>query len=147
MRSPLGAILGDLYTPKVEDLSGGPTDARLIELGSKLPVVPESRIAYAQVMMKLRMCYYLSDRANTRLNRKNAALRFPLLMGSKFLAQRSPAALMVMAFWCVLLHRAEDILKIGELVPFEYVRLIIAWPMEKVASVVKNILDPHSVGN
>lgn len=148
MQSPLRALLGDLYAPRVQDLGGGPTDARLVELGNKLPLTPGCREAYAEVIVKLRVCYYLSDNADSSLNRKNAALRFPPIMGQRFtedLASRSPAALIVMAFWCVLLHRVEDrwwlkgrvkplLLKIGGLVPFEYVHLV-EWPMEQVASV------------
>ncbi|KAI6080730.1 hypothetical protein F4821DRAFT_48973 [Hypoxylon rubiginosum] len=147
MQSPLRALLGDLYTPRVENLSGGSTDARLVELGRQLPVIPERREVYEQVMIRLRVCYYLSDNANTPLNRKNAALRFPPIMGHSFtedLALKSPAALIVMAYWCVLLHRVEDrwwlkgrvkplLLKIAELVPFEYAQLM-AWPKERVAS-------------
>ncbi|XXH00623.1 hypothetical protein Hte_006971 [Hypoxylon texense] len=148
MQSSLRALLGNLYTPRVEDLSGGPTDARLAELGSKLPVTPEYREAYAQVLVKLRVCYYLSDKADSPMDRKNAALRFPPIMGLKFtedLALRSPAALIVMAFWCVLLHRVEDrwwlkgrvkplLLQIWELIPSEYGDLVM-WPMEQVAFV------------
>ncbi|KAI1405982.1 hypothetical protein F4819DRAFT_442408 [Hypoxylon fuscum] len=145
MNSPLRPLLGDLDTPKVEDLSGGPTDAKLVKLGTVLPIAPENREAYVQTMVKLRVCFYLSDRAETQLDRKNAALRFPPLMDQHFradLAARSPAALIVMAFWCVLLHRVEDrwwltgrvkplLLKIAELVPIEC-RYKMAWAMEEV---------------
>ncbi|KAI1376501.1 hypothetical protein F4677DRAFT_79971 [Hypoxylon crocopeplum] len=145
MRSPIRPLLGDLYTPNVEDISGGPTDARLVDLLSKLPIAPDEREEYGQVIVKLRVCYYLSDKADTSLDRKNAALRFPPLMGQQFradLAARHPAALIVMAFWCLLIHRVEDrwwlkgkmaplLLKIEELVPLEY-RSLMAWPMEEV---------------
>ncbi|KAI0380758.1 hypothetical protein F5Y04DRAFT_91353 [Hypomontagnella monticulosa] len=145
MRSPLRVILGDLHTPKVEDFSNGPTDARLVHLEEELPIAPEHREAYAQVMVHLRLCFYLSDGADTPLNRKNAALRFPPLMGKRFrehLAGKHPAALIIMAYWCVLLHRVEDrwwlkerveplLLKIEELVPREYTSLM-SWPLEEV---------------
>ncbi|KAI1391478.1 uncharacterized protein F4822DRAFT_396848 [Hypoxylon trugodes] len=144
MRSSLRALLGDLYTPKVEDLSGGPTDARLLDLASKLPIAPEQREAYGLVMVKLRVCFYVSDKANTALDRKNAALRFPPLVGQQFradFAEKHPAALIIWAFWCVLLQRVEErwwlkdrvrplLLKIEELVPLEY-RFLMAWPMEE----------------
>lgn len=147
MRSPLRTILGDLHTPKVEDFSGGPIDARLVRLEEKLPIASEHREAYAQVMVHLRLCFYLSDRADTPLNRKNAALRFPPLMGKQFrahLAGRHPAALIIMAFWCVLLHRVEDrwwlrgrvqplLLKIEELLPSDYISLM-SWPLEEVGT-------------
>ncbi|KAL7625682.1 hypothetical protein AAE478_004903 [Parahypoxylon ruwenzoriense] len=128
MRSPLRALLGDLHTPKLEDLKSGPTDARLLSLGAELPVAAEQREAYAQVLVKLRLCFYLSDRAGSVLDRKNAALRFP-------------AALVVMAFWCVLLYRVQDrwwltgrvqplLRKIEELVPLQH-RDLVRWPLEE----------------
>ncbi|KAI2784592.1 hypothetical protein F4815DRAFT_128438 [Daldinia loculata] len=146
MKSPLRVLLGDLSTPKPEELSDGPTDARLLGLGEELPIAPEHKEAYAQVMYKLRLSFYLSDQADTALNRKNAALRFPPFMNQQRigddLAARNPAALIIMAFWCVLLHRVEDrwwlkervnplLIKIEELVPPEY-RYLMTWPMEEV---------------
>ncbi|KAI1104851.1 hypothetical protein F4804DRAFT_305692 [Jackrogersella minutella] len=145
MRSSLRALLGDLYTPKLDDLIGGPTDARLRDLESRLPITAEKSEIYANTMVKLRMCFYLSDRADTVLNRKNAALRFPPLMDRHFRADleaKHPAALIVMAFWCILLHRVEDrwwlkervkplLFHIEELVPLEY-RFLMTWPMGEV---------------
>ncbi|KAI1452708.1 hypothetical protein F4805DRAFT_446369 [Annulohypoxylon moriforme] len=142
MRSSLRALLGDLWTPKVEDLSSGPTDARLVDLGLRLPITAEQRESYAQTLVKLRVCFYLSDKADSPLNRKNAALRFPPLMYQNMradLAAKHPAALIVMAYWCVLLHRVEDrwwlkgrvkplLLKIEELVPMQY-RNLLDWPL------------------
>ncbi|KAI2608670.1 uncharacterized protein GGS25DRAFT_491183 [Hypoxylon fragiforme] len=92
------------------------------------------REVYAQVMVKLRLCFCLSDTTDMALDRKNAALRFPPLMGAEFraeLAGREAPALVVMAWWCVLLHRVEErwwlkgrvrplLLKIEELVMPEY---------------------------
>ncbi|KAI0169653.1 hypothetical protein GGR52DRAFT_592216 [Hypoxylon sp. FL1284] len=148
MGSALRALLGDLHTPAVADLSGGSTDARLVELGHELELMqdsPERAATYTHIMVRLRVCFYLSDMAESVLDRKNAALRFPPLMSQAFtddLGRRSPAALVVMAFWCVLLHRVEDrwwlkgrvrplILKIEELVPPGIVHLM-QWPLEQV---------------
>ncbi|KAI0833017.1 hypothetical protein F5Y06DRAFT_280605 [Hypoxylon sp. FL0890] len=148
MRSSLRPLLGNLYTPKVEDLSNGPTDARLVDLTSKLPIVheyKECRDAYERTMIKLRVCYYISDRADTSIDRKNAALRFPPLMDAHFredLAAQLPAALIVMAHWCVLLHRVDArwwlqdrvlplMLLIEESVPLEYGSLL-EWPKKEV---------------
>ncbi|KAI8959094.1 hypothetical protein F5Y11DRAFT_16230 [Daldinia sp. FL1419] len=155
VRSPLRVLLGDLYTPKEEDLGDGPTDARLLQLSEELPIAPEHKEAYAQIIYKLRLSFYLSDRADTALNRKNAALRFPPFMNQQRigddLAARHPAALIIMAFWCVLLHRVEDrwwlkervkplLMKIEELVPSEY-RHIMAWPMEEAGIYPKSKVD------
>ncbi|KAI1214645.1 uncharacterized protein F4807DRAFT_404074 [Annulohypoxylon truncatum] len=145
MRSSLRALLGDLYTPKVEDLSSGPSDARLVNLDSKLPIIPEQRETYAQTLVKLRVCFYLSDKADSPLDRKNAALRFPPIMSQHFradLAAKHPAAMIIMAYWCVLLHRVEDrwwlrervkplLLEIEELVPKQY-RVLTEWPLGEV---------------
>ncbi|OTA87270.1 hypothetical protein M434DRAFT_399543 [Hypoxylon sp. CO27-5] len=147
MRSSLRALLGNLHTPKLEDLSSGPTDARLIDLSSKLPIAhgyKECRESYERTIVRLRVCFYLSDRADSSIDRKNAALRFPPLMDPHFredLAAKLPAALIVMAYWCVLLHRVEDrwwlkervqplLLQIEELVPLEY-RSLMEWPMKE----------------
>ncbi|OTA67863.1 hypothetical protein K449DRAFT_388662 [Hypoxylon sp. EC38] len=147
MRSSLRALLGNLYTPKLEDLSSGPTDARLIDLSSKLPIAhgyKECRESYERTIVRLRVCFYLSDRADSSIDRKNAALRFPPLMDPHFredLAAKLTAALIVMAYWCVLLHRVEDrwwlkervqplLLQIEELVPLEY-RSLMEWPMKE----------------
>ncbi|OTB13676.1 hypothetical protein K445DRAFT_319893 [Daldinia sp. EC12] len=155
MRSPLRALLGNLANPKPEELSEGPTDARLLGLREKLPIAEEHKEAYDQIMYKLRLSYYLSDRADTALNRKNAALRFPPFMNhgqiGEDLAARHPAPLILMAFWCVLLHRVEDrwwlkervkplLMKIEELVPQEY-RYLITWPMEEVGIYPKGNID------
>ncbi|KAK6954736.1 hypothetical protein Daesc_004705 [Daldinia eschscholtzii] len=155
MRSPLRALLGNLANPKPEELSEGPTDARLLELREKLPIAEEHKEAYDQIMYKLRVSYYLSDRADTALNRKNAALRFPPFMNhgqiGEDLAAWHPAPLILMAFWCVLLHRVEDrwwlkervkplLMKIEELVPQEY-RHLITWPMEEIGIYPKGNID------
>ncbi|KAI1414585.1 hypothetical protein F5Y13DRAFT_158877 [Hypoxylon sp. FL1857] len=146
MRSPLRALLGDLYTPKLEELPNGPTDARLVDLCSKLPIVHEykdCRDAYERTITKLRVCFYISDRTDSSLDRKNAALRFPPLMDQHFredLAAQLPAALIVMGYWCVLIHRVEErwwlqdrvkplLLQIEELVRSEY-RHLLEWPLE-----------------
>ncbi|KAI1798776.1 hypothetical protein F4811DRAFT_162646 [Daldinia bambusicola] len=152
MRSPLRALLGDLAPPKpAEELAAdGPTDARLMQLYEQLPLAEEEggedREAYEQAMYRLRVSFYLSDLADTALNRKNAALRFPPFVSrqriGEGLAARRPAALILMAYWCVLLHRVEDrwwlkgrvkplLTKIEELVPEEH-RHLVAWPMEEV---------------
>ncbi|OTB06132.1 hypothetical protein M426DRAFT_118734 [Hypoxylon sp. CI-4A] len=152
MRSSLRSLLGDLRTPKVEDLSNGPSDAMLVDLGSKLPIVPEKREAYAKTMVKLRVCFYLSDQADTPMDRKNAALRFPPLMEQTFredLEAKHPAALIIMSFWCVLLYRVESrwwlagrvkplLSMIEELVPVD-VRSLMVWPMEEVGIYSKTI--------
>ncbi|KAI2463374.1 hypothetical protein F4781DRAFT_416787 [Annulohypoxylon bovei var. microspora] len=151
IHSSLRSLLGDLYTPKIEDLNGGTTDARLVDLGSKLPITHEQRETYAQTLVTLRVCFYVSDRADTPLNRKNAALRFPPLMNHYFrvdLAAKHPAALIMMSYWCVLLHRVEDrwwlnervkplLLKIEELIPIPY-RILIAWPLGEAGVYLKS---------
>ncbi|KAI0893297.1 hypothetical protein F4806DRAFT_203336 [Annulohypoxylon nitens] len=145
MQSPLRALLGDLYTPKVEDLSSGPSDARLVELGSKLPVPPLREVTYTQTIIVLRVSFYLSDKADTVVDRKNAALRFPPLLNREFrtdLELKHPAPLIIMAYWCVLLHRVQDrwwlkdkvkplLVKIQELLPPQY-RSLIEWPLEEI---------------
>ncbi|KAI2615925.1 hypothetical protein GGR54DRAFT_611551 [Hypoxylon sp. NC1633] len=142
LRSSILPLLGDLSSPKVEEFSSGLTDARLVDLNSRLPVAPEDREVYEHVMEKLRLCFYLSDQANTLLDLKNAAFRFPIFISQHFragLAARHPAALIIMAWWCLLLHRVEDrwwlkgrigplLRKIEELVPPEH-RHLMAWVM------------------
>ncbi|KAI1092481.1 hypothetical protein F5B19DRAFT_202475 [Rostrohypoxylon terebratum] len=144
MRSPLRALLGNLYTPQVEELSSGSSDASLVDMESKLPVTPEYRGTYAMIVLKLRVSFYLSDKADSVVDRKNAALRFPPLLNQYFradLAAKHPAALIVMAYWCVLLHRVEDrwwlrdrvkplLVKIQELISAQY-RILIEWPLEE----------------
>ncbi|KAI1469738.1 uncharacterized protein F4812DRAFT_420161 [Daldinia caldariorum] len=163
MRSPLRALLGDLSPPKPAEAlaADGPTDARLVRLGEQLPVAEEQhRAEYEQVMYKLRVSFYLSDHADTALDRKNAALRFPPFVNRRRvgedLAARRPAALVVMAYWCVLLHRAEErwwlrgraeplLMKIGELLPAEH-RHLLAWPMEEVGICSRGNTDGNGLG-
>ncbi|KAI1135732.1 hypothetical protein F5Y05DRAFT_169924 [Hypoxylon sp. FL0543] len=146
-QSPLLPLLGNLYTPKVEDLPAGPNDARLVELSSKLPVVhehKECKEAYECTMVKLRVCFYISDRADKSMDRKNAAFRFPPLMDPHFredLAARLPPALIIMAHWCVLLNRVDDrwwlrnrvkplLLFLAGLVPPEH-KWLLEWPLKE----------------
>ncbi|KAI0883200.1 uncharacterized protein GGS22DRAFT_168104 [Annulohypoxylon maeteangense] len=145
MHSSLRALLGELYTPKVEDLGNGPTDERLVDLYSKLPITPEQRETYSDTLVRLRVCFYLSDKADSPLDKKNAALRFPSIINNNFrteLAAKHPAALIIMAYWCVLLNRVEDrwwlkdrvkplLIKIKELIPMQYTT-IIEWPLGEV---------------
>ncbi|KAI0011071.1 hypothetical protein F4779DRAFT_574906 [Xylariaceae sp. FL0662B] len=150
VRSPLGVLLGNTYTPYIGSLNDGPTDGILRDLGAKLPISPEHREDYARAIDTLRVSFYLSDRADSMLDRKNAALRFPPTMSPVArtdLAARHPAPLIIMAFWCVLLYRIEErwwikgrvkplLLKIKELLPLKYKDLI-RWPIEQLSLALK----------
>ncbi|KAI1084111.1 hypothetical protein F5B20DRAFT_523715 [Whalleya microplaca] len=145
VRSPLGVLLGDTSTPDTGRLSDGPTDSILLDLEAKLPISHEHREAYASSIERLRVSFFLSDTAGSILDRKNAALRFPPSMSPIVradLAARQSPALIIMAFWCVLLHRVEDrwwakgrveplLLKIEELLPV-YHRGLVEWPIKQL---------------
>ncbi|KAI1495765.1 hypothetical protein F5X99DRAFT_422648 [Biscogniauxia marginata] len=145
MGSPLRALLGEVLNPGLEDLTDSFADRELVGLKHKLPLAPEHRAEYATVLDRLRVSYTLSDQATGLLARKNAALRFPPSMGrlcKDHLAAKEPAALIIIAFWCVLLYRVEDrwwlrgrmrplLVKIVELLPSEYHHLI-SWPLEQL---------------
>ncbi|KAI1486732.1 hypothetical protein F5X96DRAFT_673373 [Biscogniauxia mediterranea] len=167
MDSPLRALLGELRgPPPLEDLPRmSAADGRLVELKRRLPLAEEEgeegeekeegegkngengehRRAYAVALDGLRVSFALSDQATSVLARKNAALRFPPFMGRRCkedLAAREPAALIVVAFWCVLLHRVEErwwlrgkirplLAQIRDLLPPEH-HGFIAWPLEQL---------------
>ncbi|KAI0472104.1 hypothetical protein GGR56DRAFT_682502 [Xylariaceae sp. FL0804] len=156
VRSALRPLLGSLIPLALDDVdedSAG--DRALRRLRREIPAVVAAAAAtlppggrgdeYARVIDVLRFMYTLSARAETVLDRKNAALRFPPFLGPEIkgdLARRRPAALVVMAFWFVLLHRVEDrwwlrgkivpvVAKIEELLAPEH-RHLIAYPLEQV---------------
>ncbi|KAI1630666.1 hypothetical protein F4809DRAFT_251928 [Biscogniauxia mediterranea] len=150
MASPLRALLGELRSPpRLEDLPGlSAADGRLVELKRRLSPLAkeeEEEKAYAAALDGLRVSFALSDQATSVLARKNAALRFPPCMGRRCkedLAAGEPAALIVVAFWCVLLHRVEErwwlrgkirplLAQIRDLLPPEHHGLI-AWPLEQL---------------
>ncbi|KAH9904743.1 hypothetical protein F4778DRAFT_43919 [Xylariomycetidae sp. FL2044] len=144
--SPLRPLLGDMFIPTLDCLPDFPTDRRLLDMREALPYdSAEQRAAYIDVVDKLRISFAKSDSATTLVDTRTAALSFPPHVGPSFtqdLTNRRPAALVVVAFWCVLLSRFEEawwlrgrvkplLLKVEELLPLEH-RSLIEWPKEQL---------------
>lgn len=73
-------------------------------------VAEEERPAMMGALKLLRECFATSDQDDA-LGRKTASLTFCAMAPGGFfelLGRRRPAALVVMAFWCLLLHRANQ---------------------------------------
>lgn len=68
------------------------------------------RTVMTQVFQLLRQCFAISDRGDA-MGRKTACLTFCAMAPGEFfelLGRKRRAAWVVMAFWCLLLHRAEQ---------------------------------------
>ncbi|KAI3322998.1 hypothetical protein HD806DRAFT_497489 [Xylariaceae sp. AK1471] len=142
MGTPLNALLGPMKPMNLDDIDDSPADRELINLKDTIPVETERRDAYGKLIDILRFFFTLSNRGPSMFDRKTAALRFPTYFGMTArddLARRYPAALVVMAFWLVLLFRMQDrwwlrgkvqpiALKIQQLLPNEHKHLIV-WPL------------------
>lgn len=78
--------------------------------GATVVVTEEERPAMTGALNLLRECFATSDQGDA-LGRKTASLTFCAMAPGSFfelLGRRRPAALVVMAFWCLLLHRANQ---------------------------------------
>lgn len=113
-----------------------------------LSLAEEERPAMAGALLRLRQCFAISDRGDA-MGKKTAALTFCAMAPGEFFAslgRRAPAALVVMALWCLLLHRAEqgrwwlhvNFKQVPELLGCLHsllspeVRNFISWPVEEI---------------
>lgn len=113
-----------------------------------LSLAEEERLAVTGAFPLLRECFAISDRGDA-MGRKTAALTFCAMAPGAFFAslgRRTPAALVVMALWCLLLHRAEqgrwwlhvNFKEVSELLGCLYsllgseARDLISWPVEEI---------------
>ncbi|KAI8630173.1 hypothetical protein F5Y19DRAFT_429167 [Xylariaceae sp. FL1651] len=145
LESSLRPLLGPMIPVEPDDIDDSPADRELISLKDTIPAAAERKEDYRKLIDLLRYFYTLSNRGPSLLAKKTAALRFPPFLsrtGKDDLAKRHPVALIVMAFWIVLLFRIEDrwwlrgkvrpiALKIQQLLPTEHQHLI-AWPLEQL---------------
>jgi hypothetical protein len=145
VETPLRPLLGPIVPTDLDDIDDSPADRELINLKHVIPVEPERRDAYGELIDLLRFVFTLSSRGPSMFDQKSAAFRFPPYLSRTAkddLARKYPAALIIMAFWLVLLFRIEDrwwlrgkvrpiALKIQELLPTEHQHLI-AWPLEQL---------------
>ncbi|KAI1338988.1 hypothetical protein F5Y15DRAFT_384360 [Xylariaceae sp. FL0016] len=146
MRSALRPLLGKLIPLNLDIISDSAADRELCLLKGRIPVAPEHRDEYVKLIDTLRFNYTISDLAETVIDRKNSALRWPPLMSRQVkeqLGSKESGALILMAFWLVLLHRIEDrwwlkgkvapiVAKISKLLTPEH-RKLITYPMEQVS--------------
>lgn len=81
-----------------------------LQLHEDMTVEEKERPVMTQAFQLLRHCFAISDRGDA-MGRKTACLTFCATAPGKFfeiLGRKRPAAWVVMAFWCLLLHRAEQ---------------------------------------
>ncbi len=129
------------YTPAMDF----PARSTLLSLHDKLVVPPEDQERYAATMEELTRCFWLSSLGDPE-SLKSAPITFAASVPVEFLSRltsKHQPALVVMAFWCVLMHRvpyfgwyknakAKELLAVlkGDLAP-EYLELI-RWPIQEI---------------
>jgi hypothetical protein len=141
----LRSLLGPMPPLNLEDIDDSPVDRELIILKDIIPIETDRTDDYRHLIDILRFFFTLSNRGPNSFDHKNAAIRFPIHFiktAKDDLARRYPAALILMAFWLVLLFRIEDrwwlkgkvepmALKIHQLLPIEH-RHLIDWPLAQM---------------
>ncbi|KAI1328836.1 hypothetical protein F5Y16DRAFT_368099 [Xylariaceae sp. FL0255] len=144
IESPLRPILGIFRQYDVLGIDDSPADRAIVGLIDVLPYPDGRRDDYVRLMDLLRHFFTLSNRGPTKFDQKSAALRFPSFFSQTAkhdLASKEPAALVLLAFWFVLLYRIEDrwwlkdrvhpvVQMIHELLAPEH-RHLVKWPMEQ----------------
>ncbi|KAF3770771.1 hypothetical protein M406DRAFT_326195 [Cryphonectria parasitica EP155] len=104
-------IMIDGVTPP----SSNPSEEHVMRMTAQLTLQLDevtdeaTRTTMAEVLRLLRQCFEISDRGDL-ISYKTASLTFCAAMPGAFfemLGRKESMALVVMAFWCVLLHRAE----------------------------------------
>ncbi|KAJ3539924.1 hypothetical protein NM208_g5285 [Fusarium decemcellulare] len=117
-----------------------------LQLRLRALVGHNSHALHEPALQLLRRCFVLSDQNPGLSSKAVAAMTFPSIVSVDFLEavskQKSPAALAIMAFWCVLLSKVEDKYWLREEnVPRVILRVIIShvedeyldlidWPLE-----------------
>lgn len=144
---PLGGMLKG-YLDVRPEAGANPSDIHLTTLQDRLKVLPEEQSIFDTAMRELRACFALSDGGDA-VQRKVGALRFTSAVHFEFLemvGRKRQPALVIMSFWCVLLHRldsrwwlhrpalARDIL--GVIMPLldEESLELIQWPVKVIKS-------------
>lgn len=123
----LGGAMGPHLKPYQQDLDeihvvdpeANPSDATVMRMMGELQMYEgetavesdegDERRVMTETFKLLRHCFRLSDRDDA-LAKNTASLTFCATVPAELfvmLARKRPAPLVVMAFWCVLLHRAE----------------------------------------
>ena len=122
-----------------------PARSTLVSLRDKLVVPPEDQEPYSATLDELTRCFWLSSLGDPE-SLKSAPITFAASVPVEFLSRltsKHQPALVVMAFWCVLMHRvpyfgwyknakAKELLAVlkGDLAP-EYLELI-RWPIQEI---------------
>lgn len=153
---PMGDMLKSYMGPWPHGVEPFPfvaseSDEQVQLLGKRLSelVSPDELAIAAPIVFELRRSFTISEQGRG-IARKSAALAFPANLPAEFLDELSvrkrPYALVIMAFWCVLLNRIErkwwlrggcivkDMLGVIEsVIPPEY-KALIQWPIDEVGS-------------
>ena len=106
---PLGGMLKG-YLEMKPKAGPNPSDIHLTTLQDRLKVPPEEQSAVSSALKELRACFAISDGGDA-VRRKVGTLRFTSAVQFEFLemvGQKRQPALVIMAFWCVLLHRLDS---------------------------------------
>ncbi|KAI1259365.1 hypothetical protein F5Y18DRAFT_420755 [Xylariaceae sp. FL1019] len=145
LSSPLRPLLGQMARTDVDNPLDSPDDRELVRLKDTMPFPEGKKDGYTRLLDVLRACFTLSNTTSSALEQKSAALRFPpyfSVIAKNDLANKHPAALVVLMSWLVLLLRVENrwwlkgrVKPIGaaiqQLLPREHRRLI-AWPSQQL---------------
>ncbi|KAJ9148245.1 hypothetical protein NKR23_g5151 [Pleurostoma richardsiae] len=149
---PMGNLMSDYIAVLRAPTSGG-ADAHIDGLRDGLAALSgdwSEGGVLLPVLDKLRTCFALSDSdSGDGVSNKTATFMFAATVPARFvdmLGEKSPGALVVMAFWCVLLHRinrrwmlygadrASEMLDLIESLLSPRFREMIRWPLEVVKS-------------
>ena len=106
---PMGGMLHGYLDMRPEP-GPNPSDRYLTELQERLKVPPEEETVMKSALKELRACFAISDGGGT-IRRKVGALRYLSAVQFEFLemlGEKRQRPLILMAFWCVLLHRLDS---------------------------------------
>ena len=122
-----------------------PDRSTLVSIYDKLVVPPEDQERYSTTLTELTRCFWVSSLGDPE-SLKSAPITFAANVPVEFLSRlalKHQPALVVMAYWCVLMHRvpyfgwyknakAKELLAVlkGDLAP-EYLELI-RWPIQEI---------------
>lgn len=118
-RGPIGDHLRPYrdiaFEAKRDSQRGNPSEVHVLRLVDELRrhgdiMMAEERDAMTRTLEILRECFVMSDRGD-EIGQKTASLTFCASVPGAFfelLGRKKRAALVVMTFWCLLLHRADQ---------------------------------------